>query len=296
MRIFRTDRFPLPLPPGHRFPAEKYRLMYEAVADAPGAEFVEAPRADNDELGCAHTTDYLHKLDTGTLSRAEERAIGLPWSVELVERSRRSTGATIAACRAALEDGMAASLAGGTHHAYAERGSGFCVFNDSAVALRLLQREQLIQRALVIDLDVHQGNGTAAMLSGAPALYTFSMHGAGNFPFQKEVSDHDVELPDDCGDDAYLDCLMHELPSLFAASWPDLVIYLSGADAYQGDRLGRLALSRTGLATRDAMVLDSCSRYGVPVAVTMGGGYAVPIEDTVAIHAATITAALARAR
>ncbi|GHD59291.1 histone deacetylase family protein [Jeongeupia chitinilytica] len=296
MRIVRTDQFPLPLPEGHRFPAEKYRLLYEAVAEAAGAVFVEAPRAGNDELGCAHTAEYLHKLETGSLSRAEERAIGLPWSVALVERSRRSTGATIAACRAALEDGIAASLAGGTHHAYAERGSGFCVFNDSAVALRLLQRERAIRRALVIDLDVHQGNGTAAILAGDPALYTFSMHGAGNFPFQKEVSDHDVELPDGCGDDAYLDRLAHELPSLFAASWPDLVIYLSGADAYQGDRLGRLALSRAGLAERDAMVLDSCNRYGVPVAVTMGGGYAVPITDTVAIHAATIAAALARAR
>ncbi|WP_432720342.1 histone deacetylase [Jeongeupia wiesaeckerbachi] len=296
MRVFRTDRFPLPLPPGHRFPAEKYRLLYEAVAELPGISFVEAPRAGNDELACAHTADYLYKLDSGTLSRAEERAIGLPWSPALVERSRRSTGATIAACRAALEDGSAASLAGGTHHAYAERGSGFCVFNDSAVALRLLQRERLIQRALVIDLDVHQGNGTAAMLANDPALYTFSMHGAGNFPFQKEISDHDVELPDGCSDEAYLDRLAHELPSLFSASWPDLVIYLAGADAYAGDRLGRLSLSQAGLAARDAMVLDSCNRYGVPVAVTMGGGYAVPISDTVAIHAATIAAALAHAR
>ncbi|AOX99215.1 histone deacetylase [Jeongeupia sp. USM3] len=296
MRIFRTDRFALPLPPGHRFPAEKYRLLYEAVADDPGLRFADAPRADNAELGCAHTAGYLHKLDTGTLSRAEERAIGLPWSPALVERSRHSTGATIAACRAALGDGLAASLAGGTHHAYADRGSGFCVFNDSAVALRLLQREGGIGRALVIDLDVHQGNGTAAILAGDPALYTFSMHGAGNFPFQKERSDHDVELPDGSGDDAYLSRLAHELPGLFAASWPDLVIYLAGADAYAGDRLGRLALSQPGLAERDEMVLQACRRYGVPAAITMGGGYAVPITDTVAIHATTIRTALAIAR
>ncbi|BCL75417.1 histone deacetylase [Jeongeupia sp. HS-3] len=292
MRIFRTDRFPLPLPEGHRFPAEKYRLLYEAVADFADAEFIEAPRASDAELLSAHTPGYLHRLNTGTLSRAEERAIGLPWSAALVERSRRSTGATIAACRSALDHGCAASLAGGTHHAYADRGSGFCVFNDTAVALRLLLQEGAIKRALVIDLDVHQGNGTAAMLADAPILHTFSMHGAGNFPFQKERSDYDIELADGSGDDVYLDQLAHALPSLFAASWPDLVIYLAGADAYQGDRLGRLALSQQGLAERDAMVLTQCRRYGVPVAITMGGGYSVPIGETVAIHATTIRTAL----
>ncbi|WP_035054175.1 histone deacetylase family protein [Andreprevotia chitinilytica] len=294
MKIYRTDQHPLPLPDGHRFPMIKYRLLYEAVHAFAAPLILEAPAASDAELSAAHTPDYLHKLATGTLSKAEERAIGLPWSAELVTRSRYSVGATLAACRTALLEGCGATLAGGTHHAYADRGSGFCVFNDSAVALKVLLAEGAIQRALVIDLDVHQGNGTAATLADRLALFTFSMHGLNNFPFQKETSDWDIELDDGTGDADYLATLAGTLPQLFTLAHPDLVIYLAGADCYAGDRLGKLALSKDGLARRDALVLDACARFGVPVALTMGGGYATPISDTVAIQAMTIQLAVNR--
>ncbi|SMC23733.1 Acetoin utilization deacetylase AcuC [Andreprevotia lacus DSM 23236] len=294
MQIFRTDQHPLPLPAGHRFPAEKYRLLREAVEAFAPHLIVDAPAASDAELLHAHTADYIARLNAGALSAAEERAIGLPWSAELVTRSRYSTGATLAACRTALQQGCGVSLAGGTHHAYAERGSGFCVFNDSAVALRVLHAEGVINRALVLDLDVHQGNGTAAMLADAPELFTFSMHGQNNFPFQKEHSDWDIELADGTGDADYLATLAGALPRLLELARPDLIIYLAGADPYAGDRLGKLSLSMDGLAQRDAMVLDACTRFGLPVAITMGGGYATPISDTVQIQTQTVRQAWAR--
>ncbi|KAF0814980.1 Acetoin utilization protein AcuC [Andreprevotia sp. IGB-42] len=294
MQIYRTDQHPLPLPAGHRFPAGKYRQLFDAVQPFAANLIVDAPAASDAELLAAHTPDYLARLGNGTLSKAEERAIGLPWSAQLVSRSRHSTGATLAACRSALLEGCGINLAGGTHHAYADHGSGFCVFNDSAVALRVLQHEAAISRALVIDLDVHQGNGTAAMLADAPTLFTFSMHGQNNFPFQKERSDWDIELADGTGDDEYLAALAGALPQLLSLSQPDLVIYLAGADSYAGDRLGKLALSMQGLAERDALVLDTCQRFGLPLAITMGGGYATPIEDTVAIQAGTVRQACTR--
>ncbi|WP_255990326.1 histone deacetylase family protein [Chitinolyticbacter albus] len=294
MKIYRTDQHPLPLPEGHRFPVEKYRLLYEAVRRFAAPYIVDAAAATDHELLLAHEPAYLARLASGALSRIEERALGLPWSTELIVRSRYSVGATLAACRTALHEGCGISLAGGTHHAYADRGSGFCVFNDSAVALRVLQHAGEIQHALIIDLDVHQGNGTAAMLADSPALFTFSMHGRNNFPLQKEASDWDIELADGCGDDEYLDTLAGSLPQLFTLAQPELVIYLAGADSYQGDRLGKLSLSRAGLEARDALVLDQCRRFGIPVAITMGGGYATPITDTVAIQAATVHAAYLR--
>ncbi|QLI81862.1 histone deacetylase [Chitinibacter fontanus] len=294
MKIYRSDQFPLPLPEGHRFPTGKYPMLYQRVAQFAQDLVVDTPCANDEELGVAHTQGYLDKLRTGALSPAEQRVLGLPWSAQLLQRSRASTGATIAACRAALAQGCGVSLAGGTHHAFADHGSGFCVFNDSAVALKLLQAEGLIQRALVIDLDVHQGNGTASILANEPSLFTFSMHGANNYPFDKQCSDWDIELADGCDDATYLTQLAGALPQLFSLAQPDLVIYLAGADAYAGDRLGKLQLSMAGLLARDEMVLDACLRFGIPLALTMGGGYAEPISDTVAIQTATVHAAIRR--
>lgn len=292
MIIYRTDQYPLPLPPGHRFPAQKYRLLFEAVHAFAAGLIEDAPAATDFELLAAHSAQYLQKLQTGALSKAEERVLGLPWSAELVERSRRSTGATLAACRTALLQGCGANLAGGTHHACADHGSGFCVFNDSAVALRVLQREGLIRRALVIDLDVHQGNGTADILANDPALFTLSIHGANNFPFQKARSDLDIEMPDGCDDATYLAQLERTLPALMRRQCPDLVLYLAGADAWEGDRLGRLGLTQHGMLQRDQYVLGLCQQFDVPVAITMGGGYGRDIHQTVAIHAATLHTAV----
>ncbi|MBE9609086.1 histone deacetylase family protein [Chitinilyticum piscinae] len=294
MKIIRSDHYPLPLPAGHRFPAAKYRLLYEQVASFAAGLCVDTPLIDEAGLCLAHSADYVGRQVRGELSAAEQRVIGLPWSPELVLRSLASTGATLAACRAALVEGCGVSLAGGTHHAYADHGSGFCVFNDSAVALRVLQREGAVRRALVIDLDVHQGNGTAHMLREDPALFTFSMHGRNNFPFTKETSDWDIELDDGCDDASYLAQLAGALPALFAQALPELVIYLAGADSYAGDRLGKLQLSMAGLAERDRLVLTFCRRFDVPVAVTMAGGYAEPISDTVAIQSETVRQALAQ--
>ncbi|MBK0413269.1 histone deacetylase [Chromobacterium haemolyticum] len=287
MRIFRTDQFPLPLPPGHRFPAQKYALLAQAVARFAAEAMDAAPAASRYELAQAHDDAYLDKVFNGALSAAEQREIGLPWSPQLLERSRRSVGATIAAARWALARGCGVNLAGGTHHAGRAMGSGFCVFNDIAVAARLMLDEGLARRALVIDLDVHQGDGTAAITRGDDRIFTFSMHGAGNFPFRREASNLDIELPDGASDEAYLAILAEQLPRLFAAD-PDLVFYLAGADPYAGDRLGKLALSFDGLAARDRMVLEACRQAKAAVAVVMGGGYAVPIEDTVAIQTETV--------
>lgn len=287
MRIFRTDQFPLPLPPGHRFPAQKYALLAQAVAGFAAEAMDAAPAASRYELALAHDDAYQDKVFNGALSAAEQREIGLPWSPQLLERSRRSVGATIAAARWALARGCGVNLAGGTHHAGRAMGSGFCVFNDIAVAARLMLDEGLARRALVLDLDVHQGDGTAAITRGDARIFTFSMHGAGNFPFRREAGDLDIELPDGTGDQTYLAALAEHLPRLFAAD-PDLVFYLAGADPYAGDRLGKLALSRDGLAARDRMVLEACRQSKAAVAVVMGGGYAVPIEDTVAIQTETV--------
>lgn len=206
----------------------------------------------------------------------------------MVERSRRSAGATLAACRAALVDGVAANLAGGTHHAHRDRGEGFCVFNDAAVAARAMQAEGRARRILVVDCDVHQGNGTATILEGDDSVFTLSLHGARNFPFTKAASDLDVELPDGCGDEAYLAQLDWALATAFDSARPDLVIYLAGADPYADDRFGRLGLSFAGLEERDRRVLGRCHESDTPVAIAMAGGYARRVEDTVRIHRTTI--------
>lgn len=294
MKIFYTDHYVLPLPPWHRFPMQKYALLRQRVqaAGLAGVDGLQVPPAATDEeLLRAHDADYLRRVMNGGLTAAEQRRIGFPWSPEMVERSRRSSGATLAACRAALEEGFGVNLAGGTHHAFRDRGEGFCVFNDSALAALTLQAEGLIKRVAVLDCDVHQGNGTAAILAGEGTVFTFSIHAANNYPFDKEVSDLDIELPDGTGDAQYLAALERGVCTALSASQPDLVIYLAGADPYQGDRLGRLNLTKQGLAERDAMVLDLCRAAGIPVAVTMAGGYARHIEDSVDIHFTTVRTA-----
>lgn len=288
MRIYRTDAFPMPLPPGHRFPAEKYAMLAQAVAAFAADRLDVAPAATPQELMLAHDPDYVRQALDGSLSAARQKAIGLPWSPELAERSRRSVGATIAAARSALLYGCGVNLAGGTHHALRDQGGGFCVFNDIAVTALLTLREGLARRVLALDLDVHQGNGTAAILRAEPRAFTFSMHGARNYPFEREAGDWDIDLPDGTGDADYLARLDEALPALFQRAAPDLVLYLAGADPYRGDRLGRLALSRAALAERDRLVMETCLRRQTAIAIVMAGGYAQPIDDTVAIHTETV--------
>lgn len=293
MKLFYADHFVLPLPPGHRFPMEKYSRLRERLLASGhfAADDFRVPDAASDtELLRAHDAGYVQRVVRGTLGHDEIRRIGFPWSEAMVERSRRSAGATLAACRAALAEGWAANLAGGTHHAFRDRGEGFCVFNDAAVAALAMRAEGLAHRVAIIDCDVHQGNGTAAILANRADCFTFSIHGARNFPFDKETSDLDVELPDGTSDEAYLAALDDALAVVFRHQ-PDLVIYLAGADPFEDDRLGRLKLTKAGLAARDERVLAECRRRNLPVAIAMAGGYARQIDDTVAIHAATIDTA-----
>lgn len=291
MQLFYTDVFVLPLPAGHRFPMEKYSRLREsllAIGEFSAADFHLPHAATDEELGRAHDFAYIEAITHGQLPDKALKAIGFPWSAGMVERSRRSAGATICACRAALLDGASANLAGGTHHAFRDRGEGFCVFNDAAVAARAMQAEGKAQRVLIVDCDVHQGNGTASILRNDDSIFTFSMHGARNFPFDKEESDLDIELPDGCTDDAYLLRLDEGLNTAFDLARPDLVIYLAGADPYHDDRLGRLALTFEGLEERDRRVFLRCRAESVAVAIAMAGGYARRIDDTVRIHASTI--------
>lgn len=290
MKLFYTDHFVLPLPDGHRFPMTKYRRLRERVEAAawPGVELVVPAAATDEQLLRAHDPEYLLKVAAGTLTRPEILRIGFPWTPQMVERSRRSSGATIAAGYAAVADGFAANLAGGTHHAGPDWGEGFCVFNDSAVAARDWQAHGLVRRVLVVDCDVHQGNGTAAILRGDDSVFTFSIHGAKNFPSRKEEGDLDIPLPDGIGDDDYLEALDAGLSEALRRSAPDIVVYLAGADPFEGDRLGRLKLTKSGLAARDRLVFDTCRRNGLPVVATMAGGYAQNVEDIVDIHFETV--------
>jgi acetoin utilization deacetylase AcuC-like enzyme len=291
MRAYYADHFVLPLPNDHRFPMTKYALLREMVV-AEGLvspENLVVPDAATDEqILRAHDAHYLRRVQQGELTRQEIRRIGFPWSLEMVERSRRSSGGTMGACRAALEDGVAVNLAGGTHHAFRDHGEGFCVFNDSAIAARAMQSEGRVQRVVILDCDVHQGNGTASILAGDSTVFTFSIHGANNFPFHKEHSDLDIELPDGTEDAAYLEQLERGIRQALALSGADLAIYLAGADPYVGDRLGKMALTIDGLAERDRMVLGMCRAAHIPVAVTMAGGYARDVRDIVAIHTQTV--------
>ncbi len=294
MKLFYADHFVLPLPEGHRFPMEKYARLRERLMGSGlfAAEDFHVPEAASDsELLRAHDAGYVQRVVRGTLDNNDVRRIGFPWSEAMVERSRRSAGATLAACRAALEDGCSANLAGGTHHAFRDRGEGFCVFNDAAIAALAMRAEGRVERVAIIDCDVHQGNGTAAILANRPECFTFSIHGARNYPFDKESSDLDVELPDGTTDDTYLTALQAALGTVFARGKPDLVIYLAGADPYEDDRLGRLKLTKAGLAERDQLVFDKVRQRGLPIAIAMAGGYARKIDDTVEIHANTVCAA-----
>ena len=292
LKAFYSDHFVLPLPPGHRFPMQKYRMLHEAVqATLPHLEFREAPYTTDGVLALAHHPRYIDRVAQGTLSEREQKEIGFPWSPLMVERSRRSAGATIAACRAAIEQGAAVNLAGGTHHAHADRGEGFCVFNDAAIAARLMQAERRVSRVAIVDLDVHQGNGTASILAGDDSIFTLSLHAERNFPFEKEKSDLDVALPDGAGDEIYLAALHAALDELARRFSPQLIIYLAGADPHEGDRLGRLKLTFDGMAARDRTVFEFAKNLGVPVAVAMAGGYGKNIQDTVAVHLQTIAIA-----
>ena len=291
MKAFYCDHFVLPLPEGHKFPMAKYsRLRERVVGDGliAAADLFEAQPASWADLALVHTAAYLEDVERGTLSRDTQRRIGFPWSPQMVQRARRSVGATIQAARAALREGAAANLAGGTHHAFAERGEGFCVFNDVAVASRVLRREALARRIVVIDCDVHQGNGTASIFANDAAVFTFSMHGAHNFPFHKETSDLDVTLEDGADDDVYHARLAEHVPRVLDRHDPDVAFYVSGADPYEGDRFGRLKLTIEGLRRRDAFVFAECRSRSIPVIVTMAGGYAPDIDAVVTIHANTI--------
>ncbi|MEM6471337.1 MAG: histone deacetylase [Planctomycetota bacterium] len=298
MKLYYTDHFELPLPASHRFPMEKYRRLrrHVATSDRHRDDVLLVPPAATDaQLGLCHCERYVERVKSGTLSEPEVRRIGFPWSTKMVERSRRSTGATIAACMSALQDGVSANLAGGTHHAFADAGEGYCVFNDAAVAIRCLQSDRLIDRVCVIDLDVHQGNGTASILQDDDSAFTFSMHGERNFPMRKVASDLDVPLEDGTDDVTYHRELDHALASLDQehrnAQPFDLAIYLAGADPFAGDRLGRMLLSKLGLRQRDEKVIRWCRDRSIPVAIAMSGGYANEIDDIVSIHAATLETA-----
>jgi len=294
--IYNSSTFVLPLPPGHRFPMAKYARLAERVERLAGP-LVRIPEAATDlELGRVHDAGYVDAVSRGALDERAQRRIGFPWSAAMVERSRRSAGATLAACRSALDRGLGINLAGGTHHAHRAHGEGFCVFNDAAVAARAMQAEGRAARVLVVDLDVHQGDGTAAIFAGDPDVTTLSIHGRQNFPFRKTTSAIDVELDDGTGDDAYLATLSTVLPRAIDRARPDLAIYLAGADPFRGDRLGRLALSKAGLADRDRAVLDRLAALGIPVAIAMAGGYADDVDDVVDIHYATVALALERVR
>jgi acetoin utilization deacetylase AcuC-like enzyme len=291
MHCYYTDHFVLPLPDGHRFPMRKYALLREAVqAFAPHA-LHEAPAARDDQLLLAHDAGYVERMSRGTLSAQEIRAIGFPWSPQMAERARRSTGATIAALEHAIAQRAqptSVNLAGGTHHAFRDHGEGFCCFNDAAVAARVVQRDCNVERVLICDLDVHQGNGTASILAGDDSIFTFSMHGERNYPVRKEKSDFDIELPDGTADHEYLFALRETLPQLLATFKPQAMIYLAGADPYEGDRLGRLKLTKAGLKARDEYVLQTARDKAIPVAVTMAGGYAHDVADIVDIHFNTV--------
>jgi len=288
MRAFAHDVFAYPLPPGHRFPLGKYSLVRAGAEADPGIEVTEARSASRAELALAHEEEYLDRVDAGALSRRDELALGLPWSPELVERAHRSVGATVFAAEAALAEGVGANVGGGTHHAFPAGARGFCLYNDVVVAARALRRQRRVRRVLVVDLDVHQGDGTHAAFLADSEAFTFSVNGFANYPFRRVPGDLELDLVDGTGDERYLDGLARLLPQALARSRPDVCFYLAGADPYAGDRLGRLALTKEGLAARDRLVRETLLRGGVPVCLMLAGGYAEPIEHTVEINLETL--------
>jgi len=299
MHAFYADHFVLPLPEGHRFPMRKYSRLRERLGqELPGLQMQAAPPASDGELALAHTPAYIQAVCTGSLPAPMQREIGFPWSEAMVERSRRSAGATIAAARLALREGLAGNLAGGTHHASSDKGGGFCVFNDAAVAARLMQAEHFrhskrVLQVAVVDLDVHQGNGTAQIFAQDASVFTLSLHGEKNFPFRKVPSDLDVDLPDGTSDDPYLHALHLALETLEHRFDAGLIIYLAGADPHEGDRLGRLKLTFDGLIARDRAVMDWAWQRRIPLVMCMAGGYGRDIETTVQVQVSTWTVAQA---
>ncbi|QDV35299.1 histone deacetylase family protein [Tautonia plasticadhaerens] len=298
MAIYSSDHFALPLPDWHRFPMAKYERLRERVERSgivsPGL-VLEPPAATDDQIRLAHDADYLRRVVSGTLGVEEARALGFPWSPQLVERSRRSAGATVAAARDVLGgEPFGVNLAGGTHHAAPDRCAGYCVFNDAAIAARAMQREGRASRVLVVDCDVHHGDGTALIFAEDPTVFTFSIHGERNYPLRKPPGDLDLPLPDGTGDDAYLDALSRGLAEAVDRSRADLAFYLAGADPFESDRLGRMAMTKAGLEARDRLVFEALDLAGIPVAVSMAGGYSADIDDIVDIHFATVRLAVDR--
>jgi len=295
LKIFYTDPFKIPLPENHSFPKDKNYLLRKRILEQLGDQAVDMripqPASDEDILR-AHDPDYFRQFLEGELTDKQVRRVGLPWSPEIVRRARYSVGATIEACRTALNERIAVNLGGGTHHAFSDHGQGYCYLNDSVIAARVLQADGLVRKVLIIDCDVHQGNGTAAIVKNDSTIFTFSIHGKNNFPYHKEFSDLDIELEDGTGDADYLAALENGVQASFAACNADLAIYLAGADPYKKDRFGRLALSKDGLASRDQMVLQYLSQFRIPAAVTLAGGYARQVKDTVDIHFQTVSSAL----
>jgi acetoin utilization deacetylase AcuC-like enzyme len=298
MKLYYTDHFELPLPEGHRFPMDKYRLLRERVIETNGqCDTQESPyrllvpsAANDQQLLRAHSVDYLQRVCSGELTELDVKRIGFPWTPELVIRSRYSTGATVCAAQAALRDGVSANLAGGTHHAFAETAAGYCVFNDAVVAARELQSSHSISQILIVDCDVHQGNGTADIAKNDDSIFTLSLHGERNYPFKKVESDLDVALPDKTNDQHYLRALREslQLTSTMIKSPPEFVFYVAGADPFAGDRLGRLSLTKEGMRERDQIVCKFCHERQIPMAIAMGGGYASDFHDIVDIHFSTI--------
>jgi len=291
LTAYYSDTVPIPLPAGHPFPQQKYALLrarLQVLVERGELQLLAADRVDTAALLRVHTAEYVRRATEGQLTRQEQRELGFPWSPQYAERARRSVGASVAAARSAWQQGRAAHLAGGTHHAQADRPRGFCLFNDVAVAIAVLRAEGICPRVLIVDADVHQGDGTAALFADDPSVFTLSIHGLRNYPLVKMTSDLDVALPDGSGDEPYLAALDEALAAAWSACQPQMVYYLAGADPFVGDKYGRLALTKAGLAERDRRVVARCAAQQVPIATVMAGGYARPIDDTVDIHVATI--------
>ena len=289
MKFFYSDSFNLDLPPGHRFPATKYGMLRQALIEdriIKPDQLVSAPMASDVELHLAHAPDYVTAIDNGTIDDRAMRRIGFPWSKHIARRARATMGGAIAAAKTALEHGLSGQLAGGTHHAHYDFGSGYCVFNDFAVAALNLRAQNLVRRVAIIDLDVHQGDGNASILSPRDDVFVFSVHGAKNFPFRKCPSDLDVELPDGTGDAEYLDALQEALPAVWTFD-PDIVLYQAGVDPLAADKLGRMALTHDGLIKRDRLILSACKNRAIPVSMAIGGGYGDPISESVAAYTNT---------
>ena len=295
MKICYSDRYLIPLIPTHPFPMQKYRLVRDRLLEENSIthwHLIEPNLASDEDILLVHANDYWLRCKNGNLTPAEIRRIGFPWSERLVQRSQASVQGTIIAAKNALRDGIASNLAGGTHHAFPDHGEGYCVLNDIASATRVLQREGLAKKIAVIDCDVHQGNGTAAIFFNDENVFTFSMHGENNFPLRKEKSTIDVNLPEGIGDDEYLNLLHSYLPKILNDFKPDFVFYQAGVDPHERDRLGKLKLTLDGLKLRDEFVIQSCRERNIPVVTTMGGGYGKDISDTVEAHCNTVRVAL----